>query len=541
MKGNSHSFFSFQYTFRLLRTLRYLKFEQIFFRLYYPIKRYVYNQIPVRISYKHPSFVDKTYLFGSYIQQQSIFNIEEQSITFLNKTYHYKDKINWRFSEYGKLWTFNLHYFEWLNDAKIDVEFCLDTIIQWIENDSKDEIFINSYTASIRIPNWIKFICKNNIDNKDIVDSLYLQSLRLYHFPEYDIQGNHLLENGIALQWAASFFKNQKFQKKANEILSKELKCQFLSDAIHFEKSLAYQSNILKNTLDLIVFLEVQDKENKLINLLKYNASQSLSIVKLMSCEATKYPHFGDSNERIAVSYSELKFVAQSLGINMLSMKLGESGFRKFHSTDLELFFNCGNICANYQPGHAHADAFSFCLNVKNIPTIVDRGMSTYEVGTQRLMERGTEAHNTLCVEGEDSAELWSSFRMGRRPNILLLKDEEEYLNVEHDAYFKKYKIQHNRSLKFSEKSISIEDKILGWNGQKCKLFLHLHPNIYICRENDDWIVKNNNFLIHFEGCEVILESYQYCLGFNETIEAQRFVLIVQKPTVKTLLKLINE
>ena len=57
-----------------------------------------------------------------------------------------------------------------------------------------------------------------------------------------------------------------------------------------------------------------------------------------------------------------------------------------------------GKIGPDYQPGHAHADTFTFCLYFKNTPIVVDTGTSTYNIGKRRDKERSTMVHNTVLL-----------------------------------------------------------------------------------------------------------------------------------------------
>ena len=75
----------------------------------------------------------------------------------------------------------------------------------------------------------------------------------------------------------------------------------------------------------------------------------------------------------------------------------------------------CGEIGPSYQPGHAHADTWSFELWKGARKLIGDTGCSTYVPGEVRSYERSTAAHNTVVIDGRDSSEVWASHRAGRR------------------------------------------------------------------------------------------------------------------------------
>ena len=53
---------------------------------------------------------------------------------------------------------------------------------------------------------------------------------------------------------------------------------------------------------------------------------------------------------------------------------------------------------------------------------VTDVGVSTYEKNERRHLERSTASHN--CISwGDNSSDVWSGFRVGRRANVKLLQD----------------------------------------------------------------------------------------------------------------------
>ncbi len=103
------------------------------------------------------------------------------------------------------------------------------------------------------------------------------------------------------------------------------------------------------------------------------------------------------------------------------------------------LIFDCGPLGPDYQPGHGHCDVLSYELSLHGQRVVVDTGVSTYEPGPERSYERSTAAHNTLRIDGEEQAEIWASFRVGRRPRVGQIRGGSNggfrFLSGEHDAY----------------------------------------------------------------------------------------------------------
>ena len=539
MKGKSLSFFSPKALLLLYHTVKYLRWQQVFYRLYYPFKRYIYFYIKNKSSFKPDVDLPNDTAFYLYSNDKDLYIPASQTFTFLNQTHCFASQINWTFKDNGLLWSFHLHYFDWLNDDRISVESNLGSIFQYINNQDNSYLFIHSYPASIRIVNWIKFLLKNNLCDDAVIASLRSQARRLYHFPEYDIMGNHLLQNGISLVWAGIFLKEERKLSKGIMILREQLKEQVLEDGVHFEKSLAYQSILVKSLMDLMVFIKSQNEFKKLFNEIKINVEIMLSTLSVLVDKDGYYPNMNDSNKEMSICFFELMNVAQNLSINIKDVCFRESGFRLIgQDFDYTLLFNTGKLGANYQAGHAHADAFTFTLTVGSCPIIVDRGVSTYNDNEMRRQEKSTSAHNTLSINSANSAELWSSFRMAKRPSIICLSKDLNIIDYKNDGYFYNYKIWHRRRIEYSEDGLQITDFLNGWKGQKAQLFYHFHPDIQL--ERNEHGIRAHNMYLDFSNCSFSVEDYLFCEGFNSSRIAQRIVCNVVADVVLTNIKFLN-
>lgn len=541
MRLNRPTFLSIKHGLRLYHTIRYLKWQQISYRFYYPIKRFLYRPAAAQAQHFAAAANFDAIDLPRFPQRQAIYNPKNHSFLLLNQKVQLGSHINWDHAANGRLWSFHLHYFDWLNDPFLDVEKALDSIIQYIDYQFKSKINKHSYPASIRIVNWIKFCTRHRIVDPRITASLYEQSHRLAAFPEYEIMGNHLLENGIALVWAGLYLGSSSFLENGRSIVAHQLPEQILSDGAHFERSPSYASAILKNILELLFLLRHQNAEIDLSKLLEINSSRILSHLFILIKGAPFYPNFNDSNEQMAISFPDLVGLAQHLGIAYDELALGESGFLRFDGNDFHVIFNSGRLNASYQPGHAHADAFTFILNYKGAPIIVDPGVSVYEVSERRLLERSTGLHNTVSVEGANSVDVWSSFRLAKRCVIKTLSKSFNDIEIEHDGYLNKYKITHNRQLTCSANSVQIIDRLIGWNGQSLGLHLHFHPSVIVevrrNNMNDSYVIINDKIKVKFKYVYFHIENYQYCLGFNQTQTAQRLVGTINNHEAITIIE----
>ena len=152
----------------------------------------------------------------------------DNAFQFLNLQKSFGKQVNWEFVEYGRLWGYNLNYFEFLNQKGMNVEDGRKLIRDFMQHLPKASMGMEPYPLSLRSINWIRFLSCNSINDVDIDAVLYAQLKLLIHKLEYHLLGNHLLENGFALLFGAYYFNDHAFYKKAKTILRPELQEQVL-------------------------------------------------------------------------------------------------------------------------------------------------------------------------------------------------------------------------------------------------------------------------------------------------------------------------
>ena len=195
------------------------------------------------------------------------------SFEFLNLKKEFSE-INWNYSTNGKLWTYNLNYFDFLNQENISKEEGLKLIRNYVSKYSELKDGLEPYPISLRGINWIKFLSRYYIREKNINKVLYNDYLRLVDNLEYHLLANHLLENGFSLLFGAYYFQDEKVYKKAKNILREQLEEQILADGGHYELSPMYHQIILHRVLDCINLVENNSwKDKELFPLLKRKLS----------------------------------------------------------------------------------------------------------------------------------------------------------------------------------------------------------------------------------------------------------------------------
>src|SRR5690606_2250072 len=163
---------------------------------------------------------------------------------------------------------------------------------------------------------------------------------------------------------------------------------------------------------------------------------------------------------------------------------LSESGYYRLQNKEAALIVDVAPIGPDYQPGHAHADTLSFELSLFSERLVVNSGTSRYGNDEERQRQRGTRAHNTVTVDGMDSSEVWSGFRVARRafPTVhaLCCNDSISQIEGSHDGYRRlKGRVRHTRRWVLADKYVEIVD-VLSGRFTTAEARFHIHPSAQI-------------------------------------------------------------
>ncbi len=501
-------------------TIKYLKPVQIYYRLYYFIRNRFFKK-----SYKKQLSDGYFNLdWNDFIVYSNTY-LGNNSFTFLNLSKDFENNIDWNFEEYGKLWSFNLNYFDFLNQTNIYVEDALKLIKDYISNDEVLKDGKTSYPISLRGINWVKFLSKHTVLDKDIDQNLYNHYQILLFNPEYHLLGNHLLENGFAFLFGGYYFKDEILYKQAVKILKIELKEQVLKDGGHFELSPMYHQTMLFRVLDCIQLIKLNVwKNDDLLLFLESTALKMQSWLKEVTFDNGDIPMVNDSSYSIAPTTEDLLNYGKQLGLPINQVKLSDSGYRMIKNKKYELFIDVGNVGAKYQPAHVHSDTFNFVFYYRNTPIVVDRGVSTYEKNEIRNKERSTDSHNTVKIGEIEQTEVWGGFRVANRAKVIELIEEGNSIQARHDGY-KKINLFHTRKFELEEDSIKIIDKISKNNNYSQIAHFHFHPQINkILIKGNHVELLNENIKFVFSGglIKIEKENYDYACGFNQVLKAEK-------------------
>lgn len=508
----------------VLRTLRYLKLKQLVYQLKYRLELPSFSKESLKLN-------EESLKFNSFDYLNSSSSLSKETNQFLNQSVLFDNKIDWNYRTNGKLWLYNLNYFDFLSKRDQDFNEVGKYIKSYHNNyntliDGKE-----AYPTSLRIMNFIKVI--NQFDSEEVKFILKTDIKRLFQSLEFHLLGNHLLENSFALYFSSHLYPSEKkLVDRSIKLLKEQLTEQILEDGGHYERSFMYHQIILGRLLESISISEANpnDWNKDILLFLREKAELMISWMLKMSNNGQIFQRFNDSVEGISPNTSSLIELSKKLNlIRNKSCELKESGYRILRLQDILITANIGNITPSYQPGHAHADSLSFTLHSREKPIIVDPGISTYENNIQRRLERSTRYHNTVNINGENNNEVWSAFRVGKRAKVTLLKDSNNYLEAEHNGY-RFLKSTHRRSWEIKDSKIIISDYINASKENICELNIHLHPEVEIKSISNEDYLLNNEIIISFDSpSKITLEHYDYCEGFNMTRSAKKINILFNK------------
>ena len=517
-------------------TIKYLKAIQ----LYSQIK---YRVVKPKIKFKTtPLLRTISNKFNAPITKVSQL-LSSEKIICLNRVGDLANPACWSDLQQDRLWLYNLHYFDVLTSipSANTPQWENNLIHRWIdENPPIKGYGWIPYTVSLRIVNWIKWILRDNEGDEKILASLAIQTRFLYRQLEYHLLANHLLANAKALLFSGLFFKNNeasKWFKKGFKLLNQQLHEQILNDGGHFELSPMYHATILEDLLDIINLFQVyqQPVPDEWLTL----CDKMFYWLEAMCHADGKISFFNDATFGVAPMLHELTDYRDRLELKNNPHPLpgltyfAQSGYCRIQHQQILLLIDIAAVGPLYQPAHAHADTFSFELSLDKQRVFVNSGVSTYAEGETRLAQRGTLAHNTLCINQTNSSDVWKSFRVAKRAKVKNIQMthsvNEYYISASHNGYYQRNKITHTRIWHLLDKKLMIEDQIHGKGEHHLEWVYHLHPTIRAEQCTDGMILlydeDNNQMMKVVTDFPAKIDNGFYYPGFNISIPNQKIVI----------------
>lgn len=410
---------------------------------------------------------------------------------------------------------YHLHYLDDLaSDAVLDDPGRGALLIdRWLaDNASGPAEAWHPYPVSRRIVNLCKWRLAGGAWSAGALASVASHADLLRRCPEYDLRGNHLIANGVALVFAGVLLDGTlatRCRALGLRILERERRRQVLADGGHSERSPMYHAVVLADLLDAVNVLggvhapQVAPLVAVVRPMLDWLGTLSLPDGRIAQFNDAAF----DSSLPLATlaDYAErLGIVAPGAGRPPAVRHLADSGYVRVSRGPWTLIADVGPVGPDEQSGHAHADTLSFELAVGAVRLVVDPGTSTYEPGSVRAAERGTATHNTVCVDRSDSSEVWGAFRTARRAHVDAIQLDETgsaiELRARHDGYSRlRPGVIHIRRWRIRDDVVEVTDLLEGAGEHELECGLLLNPQAAVEQAGPD------EFLVSLAGHRVRL------------------------------------
>ena len=416
------------------------------------------------------------------------------------------------------LWQFHYSYHDYLPALLRDGKATLDEALACVEEWTGDfpplspgawNAAWHPYVLSIRIESWVRLHAALGDDpSRDAGRQLLARGIErmtrtLLRNLEYGTMANHLLRNVKALVLAGLFLRNatgRKAWRKGMMLLRREIVEQVLDDGMHFERTPMYHAAVSSDVFDLIEALERSGRDVPR-TLLSASERMTAFLGHILHPDGD-VPYFNDSTASVFLQPRDVlargEAVRDAHGLaasdprptrEMLRVPKHVSGLLVHRAGDLFLVFDGGQVGPDYQPGHAHCDTLSYELSWKGRRLVTDTGVYQYRESPERSYSRSTAAHSTVRIDSRDQSEVWKSFRVGRRANIVVADAWEEhgctFFRAAHDGYGRFAKgLLHERCIAAKGDAwMVVADFIHGEGRHFIESIVHFAPGVALKRE----------------------------------------------------------
>jgi hypothetical protein len=147
----------------------------------------------------------------------------------------------------------------------------------------------------------------------------------------------------------------------------------------------------------------------------------------------------------------------------------------------VDLVFDHGPLGYLSIAAHGHADALSLLLSLDGRPVLVDPGTFLYgSGGAWRDWFRGTPAHNTLNLAGQNQSRIAGPFNWTHKARSRLLEaipEPDWRLTARHDGYRRRFGVLHERSVAREGEAIAVTDRLRGGT-REAEIVFQLAPDL---------------------------------------------------------------
>ena len=464
---------------------------------------------------------------------------------------NFADEIDWNHSDgVDSDWRRDLNRLDWLALMLMAAHYSGDgeyasraakILSDWQRsNPPGSEPWRDTFETSQRINtlSWILFLGRETDASAD--DALNSAAVLLYAHArwtqrtiEYKTPNNHLLVEAVRLAQAGILYPEFAEARRKREhwlgLVGREVERQVSADGVHMEGSIFYHSIVLEALLELVALARLNDVE--LPEIIPERCRLMLRFLRAVRRPGGGFPQLGDgaagdvflrynliaAGKKLldvgsaggACNARTIWFLRGKLprtsdkkspqrtgiwrhgGYAVLSRRQGDGGSH--------LVFDCGPFGMPAAPGHGHADCLSLELWLDGLPLIVDSGTYTYSDERLRNAFRGTRAHNTIVVDGEDQTPVSGIFDAGRharcRIHHAVLDGRLRLVDASHDGYRRlRGGVIHRRAvIGLGGDGWLVVDRLSGKGRHGAELLWHLHPALSLELCGDEAIARHGH------------------------------------------------
>jgi hypothetical protein len=386
------------------------------------------------------------------------------------------------------------------------------------------------------------------------LESIYLHLNRIAgKLSLYSSANNHLVGELVGLFVGASCFNFwpicSAWRAHARTLLEREIRLQVGEDGVNREQAMSY--HLFTMELFLLAFAIGR---NTGVSFSAEYAQRLRGMAEFLDAVATAsgdLPWYGDSDDArgfvLSEDESSLQVVMQLAGLLLAQpqwlrfrnqpteaaralvpdLVANLDGAVAGSSAPRELFPEAGLACVNsddssvrllmdFGPlgygstaGHGHADALSVWLAIGHEYFLTDAGTYAYHSHPEwRAFFRGTAAHNTARIDGQNQSEIAGRFLWGSKANAHLVRFAESSglvtIEAEHDGYTRlPDPVVHRRTVHFERSTggVLIEDTFQCQGQHQVELFFHMHEEASILA------VVSGEARVGWRGRQVVFSS----------------------------------
>jgi hypothetical protein len=212
-------------------------------------------------------------------------------------------------------------------------------------------------------------------------------------------------------------------------------------------------------------------------------------------------------------------------------------------ASEIRIVADAGPLGYGGIAAHGHADALSFTLSVGGREVFVDPGTYTYRTDSPwRDYFRGTSAHNTIRIDGQDQSESGGTFMWLRKARTRVTDwrstSEEDVLDAMHDGYRRLADpVTHRRRIILYKhlRRIVLEDQLEMAAAHNVELHFHCNEDCVLQPHSDSHLLKLQDVAVTIQLPEAVGARAEVCRGrVNPPLGwiSRRFDVRVPAPTL---------